>query len=108
MRGVDFVYDALLPLGRAQTPKLGRELANDDFSIAVDQGAGVAFELLQRIPVRRAGVAGAIFRPIWIAGVPIDHTLAVYSKRQVRIDPNKLGQQLGDLVGDDRRLVKTW
>jgi hypothetical protein len=55
MRGVDFVYDAPLPLGRAQTPKLCRELANDDFSIAVDQGAGVAFELLQRIPVRRAG-----------------------------------------------------
>jgi hypothetical protein len=67
-----------------------------EFVIAVDQGAGVALELLGAVPMRRGRITGSVFRPIGIGGVMAKHRLAIDGElqREVRIDPNELRQEI--------------
>src|SRR5262249_10351125 len=119
VRRTEFTKNLFLLFGRAHAAELRDEIAHGGFlaraprmslaklQIAVDQRAGIALELFERVPMRRGRIAGAVFGPTEIAGVRTKYRLAVDRnlQRQVRIDPDELLEQLGDLVGLDDGLV---
>ena len=77
VRRSEFAQNLLLLVGRAHAPELRNEIPHRDllpagrvplFLIAGDQRPGIALDLLQRVPVRRGRIAGAVFAPVGIGG----------------------------------------
>jgi len=115
MQNTKFTRNQFLFFVRAHAAKLGDKFPKCEFSsggfgmfctnfpVMLDQGAGIALELLERVPVRGSRIARAVLCPIKVGGVVEKQGLAIFSQqqREVRIAPNELGEQVRNLVRVD-------